>query len=308
MSKLLPCLPFGLFLVAGCQSPFSSQPPPIDLGTNDLTQGGAQDMASSDANMMTMYTAMSPHDIDTAPGTIKNKAVKLVGVVVTTPVSTFLSQKTQCVYEVTVQDPACTTPPCGIVVDLNGPTVASGKTASDCPFAKDTTTAFKATSVGDVLDVTGTVDTFADSKPNGTPAVVEHSIKADSVTKTGGPMTITPMVPADITQFVTHVPGDWNKYEGTLVTIKPSAGKLTLSSIDTMSPYHFHTMPGNVDWATTFHGIYKSIGDGGTADVPFDGGTNYFPQQGLLFSSITGVVYTIFGGQVTPRFMDDFKP
>jgi hypothetical protein len=286
----------GGLLVAGCRDDNNFTPTDFarmgDLGAGGGDSGGG----GQDLSMMKMYMATTPNAIDT--GTVaKNTAVKLTGMVVTTPVSKFFSKSSAtCKYEVNVQDPACTTPPCGLVVDLNGPTLpVMDAGSSSCPLPASSGTSFSATMVGDVVDVTGVVDTFAD-KNNA--AIIQHSIVGDSVTKTGGPMNITPMVVTDGSMFVVHVTGGFPMYEGTLITIQPST-KLQVTSFDTGTPYDFHTSPGNTSWGTTFHFAYKNGMDTDAGD---------FPQVGTMFTSITGVVNTIFGGSVEPRFNSDFVP
>src|SRR5262249_34507706 len=162
---------------------------------------------------------------------------------VVTPVSKFFSKSSAtCKYEVIVQDPACTTPPCGIVVEADGmhlPVMDAG--SGSCPTPPNGGTFLDPLAMGDNVDITGSVDTFADS---GNMQIVQHSITADSATKTAGTATITPM-PADNSMFVTHTTGAWMMYEGTVITLSNSGGKLTVSSVDAATPYHFHTMPGN---------------------------------------------------------------
>jgi hypothetical protein len=278
--------------VAGCRNdtPFM----PADLSVSGDGGGGGNDMS-----MMKMYTAATPHDIDTGMVT-KGTNVKLTGMVVVAPVSKFFSKSSAtCKYEIIVQDPACSAPPCGIVVETNGmhlPVMDAG--SGSCPTPPNSGTFLDPLGIGDNVDLTGAVDTFAD---NMNAAIVQHSITADSTTKTAGTATISAMpVPND--QFVTHTTGQWMMYEGTVITLSGTGGgKLTITSVDANTPFHFHTMPGNADWGNDYHFSYK-----GNADN-FDAGGS-FPQVGLQFTSITGVVDTLFGGAVKPRLMSDFVP
>ena len=83
----------------------------------------------------------------------------------------------------------------------------------------------------------------------------------------------------------------------------PTAGSCTLtptclsvSAVDTAAPFHFHTMPGNTDWSTTYRSTYNAM----------DAGTR--PMVGQSFKSITGVVTTTFGGEIAPVKPTHFEP
>jgi hypothetical protein len=290
-----------LALVAGCVMSIASAGcrndnnnfMPADLAVG----GGGGDGGSNDMSMMKMYTAATPHDIDTGMVT-KGTNVKLSGMVVVAPVSKFFSKSSAtCKYEIIVQDPQCTTPPCGIVIETNGmhlPVMDAG--SSSCPTPPNGGTFLDPLAIGDNVDITGAVDTFADSM---NAAIVQHSVTADGATKTSGTATITAMPVSDNTQFVVHVTGQWMMYEGTVITISGGGGKLTISSVDTGVPYNFHTMPGNTSWGTDYHFSYKN---------GMDSDAGQFPQQGLQYTSITGVVDTLFGGAVKPRLISDYTP
>src|SRR5207253_1847977 len=124
-------------------------------------------------------TTATPHDVDT--NTIggnfgKGAAVSMTGLIVLAPPYGFSanSQK-DCRYEVFAQDPACTTPPCGLILETPAITNPNG-TGMFCPYAKDTSTALKAIWVGDKVDVQGVVDTFASTATApATGTVVQHS-------------------------------------------------------------------------------------------------------------------------------------
>lgn len=294
-----------LALVVGCVTSLASAGCRNDNNNfmpADLSVGGGGDGGGNDMSMMKMYTAATPHDIDTGMVT-KGTNVKLAGMVVVAPVSKFFSKSSAtCKYEIIVQDPQCTTPPCGLVVEANGmhlPVMDAG--SGSCPTPPNGGTFLDPLAIGDNVDITGAVDTFADST---NAAIVQHSITADGATKTSGTATITAMPVSDNSQFVVHVTGQWMMYEGTVITISGTGGGvLTVSSVDTATPFDFHTMPGNTSWGTDYHFSYK-----GSADNYDLGTAGQFPQMGLTFHSITGVIDPLFGGAVKPRLMSDFVP
>lgn len=258
------------------------------------------DMSGSADLMTRVYTAATPNQIDTsgAAGSFgKGTAVKLTGVVVVTP-SRFIEamQNTRCDYLLHVQDPACTTPPCGIMAIVKGATKAA---ADKCPFTDDTTSVLKGSRVGDMVDIEGVVDLRTWSPlamDGGTMSTIEHQVDIDTYVKTGTG-TVTAMTVTDGSKFTTYGNGsEWNKYEGTLIKVQPG-GKLQVTKVDgAVQPYHFYTSPGNTDWGTDNRGLYRA-----------DGGAD-FPQVGLQFTSISGVPVMAFGGAIQPRFMNDFVP
>lgn len=297
----------GGILQAGCRDSGTSDAfVPADLSVKgDGGGGGGNDLSTTK-----MYTTMTPNAIDTGGGSLKNMAVKVTGVVTTTPVNAFTaSKKTVCKYDVVVQDPACTTPPCGIVLQETGMMNAAGVTTTQCIQAKGMTM-LGGLMVGDKVDAAGVVDIFPDMMNS---AIAQHSITLDTVTKTGTG-TITPIMVTDPpmatanSNFVLHVTGSWSMYEGTLITVVPPTGsKLAVEMIDTATPYDFYTSPPSpgtpspttqAAWSTNYRYTYG--GTGGDAGA--------FPALHSQWSSITGVVLTIFGGSVAPRFMQDFKP
>jgi hypothetical protein len=290
----------GLSLVAlaatGCSDDLVG-PKPLDLSLppgSDLSMTGG----GGDQGMNLNYYATTPHDIDVASATDANvgkgKAVKISGMVALSLVNEFKnSAKTKCYYEVWVQDPSCSTPPCGIDVQVVTP-FPSG--AQYCPYAKDSGTILANVSAGDNVDITGTVDNFPDKNSS----VVEHEIVADSWTKTAGTAKIMATVVTDPTAFKNGTGSGWAMYESMLVTIQPAV-KLQITGIDSSTPYQVHACPSNnlsctatADFGTTWRNLYNSKDMGEILSV------------GEQFTSITGIVDTVFGGSVDPRFKTDF--
>lgn len=269
----------------------------VDLSTpvNDGSVGGNTDSGSNgkDASA-SVYTETTAHDIDT--GVIAaNKPVKLTGVIATSIVAFFKAAgKTRCDYEVWVQDAGqCTAPPCGILVEVQGPPVAN----NTCPKAEMSGTPLAMVKQGDKLDVTGLVDDFASTGPatDMTPkmSVVQHAVqvgKQDSVTVTASNQMLPDPLVVDGSAFVTYLGTGWAKYEGTLV-------KLEGVSVDSVDMYgNFVTQPGGANWGSTFSFLYRYTGN--------DAGT--FPSAGMHFTSITGLVSTLFGGTLVARGSKDF--
>jgi hypothetical protein len=283
----------GLIAVGcGDEQPFK----PTDFSRlNDLS-GAAPDMS------MRTYTAATPNQIDTsgAGGSFgKGTAVSLSGVVLTTPVTFFESQgKTRCDYEAWVQDPACTVPPCGLVIVAKGPTKAM---TDNCPSASGTTTPLAMLRMGDNVDIQGLVDTFVNmgsSDPDGgtSTTVIQHEVEVDSATKTAGTATITPMPVNQNNKFTGYgVGAEWAKYEGTLITMTNTGGKLTASAGP--NGFVFILNPGNSTWARTFNFAFGDLG------ASFD-----YPMPASQWTSVTGVVSLLFGGQILPRRFADFVP
>ena len=98
--------------------------------------------------------------------------------------------------------------------------------------------------------------------------------------------------------FKTGSGSGWSMYEGMVVTIKPAAGDLTVSAIDTTTPYHFHTTAaGNAaaaDWSNEFDFAYDSKDAGIGVTV------------GTRSSRSPASCRTLFGGELTPRQKSDF--
>ena len=286
-----------VFASAACRD--DAKPPfqGVDLSMNPLTDGGdpvqTDGSTGKDASSVA-YTAASAHDIDTGV-VAANKPVKMTGVIATSIVAFFKAAgKTRCDYEVWVQDAGqCTTPPCGILVEVQGPPV----TNNTCPKAEMSGTALATVKQGDKLDVTGLVDDFASTGPTTdmTPkmTVVQHAVqvgKQDSVTVTASNQTMPDPVVVDPAVFVTYEGSGWAKYEGTLVTLQG----VTVASTDQYN--NFVTTPGNANWGSTFDFLYRYTAN--------DAGT--YPTVGMHFTSITGIVATLFGGSLVARGSKDF--
>jgi hypothetical protein len=255
-----------------------------DLAGEDLAIPSLDMTGKAGDMVMKVYTATTPHAIDIGMFPM-GSSVKITGMVVVAPVSkTFTKSTATCKYETIVQDPTCSSPPCGVVVSAAGiqlPVMDAG--TSSCPTPPSSGTLLDPLVMGDNVDVAGVTRALADSM---NAALVRHSIDVESLTKIGGAATITAMA-APNDQFITHITGQWMMYEGTVITLANAGGKLTVSSVDTANPFHFHTTPGNADWGTTYQSSATA---------------------GLQFTSITGVVDTLFGGAVQPRLMTDFVP
>src|SRR5262245_27504552 len=126
----MKCFVFTLLVASACR-------PDTTTGVKDLSMPANEDMATKN------YMATTSHDIDTNK-VIKGTAVSLSGAVVMTPVDQFYSGSlNKCIYEVWVSDANCTTPPCGLVVEVNGDTPPQPNSAS-CPFVENTNNALKA--------------------------------------------------------------------------------------------------------------------------------------------------------------------
>jgi hypothetical protein len=259
----------------------------------DTASGGA-------LGALTERPTVAPHDIDTASGGALGKGAKvaLTGMVAVTPVDSFTSSGgTKCNYQVWVQDPTCTAPPCGLVVQVLG----VQKTGAYCPYPDQSGTLLAAVKPGDNLDVNGTIDLFTETGATdggvaGT--ITQHIVVADSVKVTLGTAKIDPktFTVADGTLFVTFAGAGWATYEGTYVRLQP-ASKLTIAEIDASKPYHFRTAPGSTDFGTSFRHTYNP-GVGAPA----------FPTTGVQFTAICGVVTATFGGAIVPTQPSDFVP
>ena len=279
------------------------------MSNNDMAVSGPKDFA------VASYFDTSAHDVDTASPTdanlSKNKPVRLTGVVVVAPVSRFLSHNktngsTTCKYSVDVSDASCTTPPCGLVIGgSDGPTFPiQDLGTSACPLPSSSSSNIGMLKIGDTITVEGRIDTFPDSM---NAFIIQHSITADTVTKTGSGATITPIaVDTSMVSFVTHMPsgsgGDWMTYEGTYITLSPAPGgptKLTIAYGSGTSQYDFTTTPGNDQFGTSYYFNF------GQHDLT--GGANY-PGNGTTWSSLSGVVETLFGGTIQPTQASDFVP
>jgi len=280
------------------------------------------DAGPPDLSVMKMYAAATPNDVDT--NTIggnfgSGAAVKLTGLIVISPITGFSAKSgADCEFEVWAQDPTCTVPPCGIVLESNEITNPGGAGAY-CDYTGASGTTLKGIAQGDKVDVNGVVDTFPstgmanDMSPSG--MITQHEIQVDSFTATATGQTLpTPTVIVDTTpsMFVPYSGTGWAKYEGMLITLQPTSGKFT-STLNTASNFtdtcvgvtgktngSFTLAPGGANFADTFSGLY----------IEKDAGelTNCWPTNGLTFSSVSGIVSLSFGGSILPDTSSDFVP
>ncbi len=268
-------------------------------------KGGDGGPPSPDLSMMKMYAAATPSEIDT--NTIggnfgSGTAVKLTGLIVTSPISGFAAMsKMDCVFEVFAQDPTCTTPPCGILLESNKITNPGG-TGAFCDYSGAAMTTLKGIKTGDKVDVAGVVDTFSstgmanDMTPSGT--VVQHSVDVDSFTVDASDQPLpAPTVVVDTTPslFVAYSGSGWAMYEAMIVQLKPASGKFT-TTLDSFGGWT--CAPGGAHYADTFTSFFRP--DGSAA--------NMYPPNGSMFSSISGIVDLTFGGGILPTDPSDFHP
>lgn len=263
--------------------------------------GGGTDMPVFDN-----YQEGTPHDIDV--GDIqKFETVKLLGMVVTTPVLFFKADSgTKCQYEIWVQDPACSTEaaaPCGIVVlDPTKYDMDQG----NCPFPDESSSLLKSIQIGDNVDVFGVVDTFPDQQPAaGKPAVVQHELEVQKITKTAGTATVTPIVltaDADVARFVNKTGDGFAKFEGTVVKLQPASGKLHITQIPDFSTTFNNRLGLSATFsATNDANLSTSFANSSSGYLNrVDGGNEKFPVLNQQFTSVAGVINNLFGGSFMP--------
>lgn len=262
---------------------------------NSPMTGSEMDMAGP----MYQYKPATIHQIDTDPGNGpygNAQRVVLDRVVAVTKVDKYVnSANQQCRYQMWIQDPACTTPPCGMVMKAIGPMApfpnASG---SDCPAKTSSGTLLADISKDDNLRVWGKLVFEVDSTQPMT--VVEHQLFIEKIEVLTKDAMITPVTLSDsamYSQFVTHLGMTWNKYEGMLITLQPTAGTLQVTAFDGSG---FTTMPGNTTWGDTFDSDY------------YPSGAATFPTVGSMWKAISGVVSTRHGGELMPTRNKDFVP
>lgn len=222
--------------------------------------------------------------------------VVLERVVAVTKVDKYVnSANQQCRYQIWVQDPLCTTPPCGLVIKAIGP-MAPSATASgkDCPSASTSGTLLDTIGRNDNVRVRGKLVFEVDNVQPMT--VVEHQLFVETLEILSPDATITPTMLTDsamYNQFVTHLGQTWNKYEGMLVTLAPTTGTLQVTAFDSSG---FNTNPGGSTWGDTFDSDY------------YPAGATTFPTVGSMWKSITAVVSTRHGGELMPLRNKDFVP
>jgi hypothetical protein len=269
----------------------------------DFSMKGDAGPGSPDLSVMKMYASATPHDVDT--NTIggpfdSGAAVKLTGLIVISPITGFSAKSgADCEFEVWAQDPTCTVPPCGIVLESNEITNPGG-TGAYCDYTGAAMTTLKGIKQGDQVDVNGVVDTFPstgmanDMSPSGT--VVQHEIQVDSFMSTASGQTLpAPMVVTDTNPslFVPYSGAGWAMYEGMLITLEPASGKFTT----TLNSFGGWTCaPGGATYADTFTGLFR----------PDGAAVNMWPPNGSMFSSISGIVGLTFGGAILPDSNSDF--
>lgn len=281
-------VPLALAAVAGCSDNNTMTMAMPDLATTP-------DMAS----VVYQYKSATIHQIDTDPGNGpfgEGQRVVLDRVVAVTKVDKYVSSSQQCRYQIWVQDPNCTAPPCGMVVKAIGPMAPSAtSTGKDCPAARLSGTPLDTVSHTDLVRVRGLLTFSIDDQPQMT--VVEHQLYADSIEIIAPNQTLTPMVISDPTvfaQFKRHQGTTWNKYEGMYLTLQPTTGTLQVSTYTSGSG--FQTIPGSTDWGDTFDSDY------------YPSGASSFPTTFSTWKSISGVVSTRKGGELMPVRNKDFVP
>lgn len=290
-------------LAVGCGGGTKQQPVDFSLA-GDMAGGGG------DMNVMKTYIAATPHDIDTnAIGGMfsQGTAVKLSGMIVTSPITGFAAEdanktpKADCVFEVFVQDPTCTTPPCGLLLE-SAKITNPGGTGTFCDFSYAAMSTLKGITQGDKVDASGSVDTFPstgmanDMSPSGT--VDQHSVVVDSfTTDASGQALPAPMVITDTSPslFVPFSGTGWAMYEGMIVTLQPASGKFT-TTLDSFGGWY--CAPGGAHFADTFTSFFRTDGEA----------ANMYPPNGSMFSGITGIVDLTFGGGILPDSPSDFIP
>ncbi|TXH26770.1 MAG: hypothetical protein E6Q99_04150 [Elusimicrobia bacterium] len=262
---------------------------------------GCSSSGQSTVDMLPMYnyTVATIHQINTDTGTGPfgdGQRVLLDNVVAVSKVDKYVNAvNQQCRYQIWVQDPDCTTPPCGIVVKAVGQMApfpdAKGK---DCPATSTSGTLLSTIGRGDNARIRGRVVFEPDNVQPYT--VVEHQIFVEAIEILTTNKAIAPTVLSDTAmynQFQTHLGQTWNKYEGMLVTLQPATGVLTVSAFNSQG---FQATPGLTDWGDVFDGDY------------YPSGATMFPLVGSTYRSITGVVSTRHGGELMPGRNKDFVP
>ena len=261
--------------------------------------GGTSTPGTPDMSLPYEYKPATINQIDLDPGNGpygNAQRVVLERVVAVTKVDKYVnSANQQCRYQIWVQDPMCTTPPCGMVVKAIGPMAPAGSSSGkDCPSAATSGTLLDTISKGDNVRVRGKLVFEVDSVAPMT--VVEHQLFVESIDILSPDATINPIVFSDsalYSQFVTHLGQTWNKYEGMSVTLQPTTGTLQVTAFDGSG---FKTNPGGSTWGDTFDSDY------------YPSGATTFPTIGSMWKSISAVVSTRHGGELMPTRNKDFVP
>jgi hypothetical protein len=296
----------------------------VDFAMNTNTDGSA----NTDAHV-TNYFSTTVHAIDTAtigdPNMLNlaNTPVAVSGLIVLAEPTCFSAKITVtgdgCRCEVWAQDPQCTTPPCGIILETQAAVNPMG-TGAFCPFANaldDPKNVLKDTNAGDVINAQGVVDNFpktGSGTDGGTSATLNsHQVELDTVTTTtpkGSLPAATVVTDTNPSMFVPYSGAGWTMYEGMLIKLQPPSGKFTstlnVATSDTcpgvtyMTNGSFSLAPGGANFEDTYNFLYIEK-DAGEA-------TNCWPTNGLMFSSVGGIVSTTFGGGILPISPNDFQP
>lgn len=271
------------------------------IGGAVVSATGCSNSPNGGMNPMPMYDykPATIHQIDTDSGSGPfgdGQRVVLDRVVAVSKVDKYVnSVNQQCRYQIWVQDAACTTPPCGLVLKAVGPQAPSpSSTGKDCPSKTDSGTLLAQIGRGDNARIRGKIVLEPDNVQPYT--VLEHQLFVESIEILPQEQIITPTVfenTAMYNQFQRHLGMTWNKYEGMLVTLRPNAGTLQVLSLDGKG---FQTSPGPVDWGDTFDGDY------------YPAGATTFPAIGAMYRAISGVVSTRHGGGILPGRNSDFVP
>jgi len=266
-----------------------------DLGV-DMAAPPGSDLSANSTDMAYNYTAGTIHDVDTSGPTgpySAKKPVTLTDVIATTIVRFFQSSdKKTCTYEVFVQQATCATPPCGLVLHTQAPSKAD----KTCDKAAAVGGVLANVKQGDKLTVNGVVDIFqrTDGADGGAPVTwAQHSMDAKDVTVTASMQTLPTAVDiADPSIFTTNGSG-WAMYEGMLVKIS----NVTIATgADKFG--NFTTSPGGAKWGGAFDFLYRFTLGSDAGDAP---------MAGMTYSSITGVVATVFQGSINATGAADFK-
>lgn len=271
----------------------------VALGAVGCTGNNPSTDTGVDMALMYSYAPATIRQIDTDPGNGpygNGQRVVLDRVVAVSKVDKYVnSANQQCRYQIWVQDPACTTEPCGLVVKAIGPMAPSANSSGkDCPSASTSGTLLATIGRGDNVRVRGRVVVEVDNNPP--MSVVEHQLFVETIEALSNDATITPKPITDattISQFITSQGQTWNKYEGMYVTIQPTSGNLLVTTFNNNG---FVTSPGNSQWGNIFDSDY------------YPAGATTFPTVGSMFKSISAVVSTRHGGALEPVRNKDFVP
>lgn len=305
MNTLRACV-WGVFLF-GCSSSEPNLLEDMPASLNDMSvlvnfpKPDLSDLASADGDntdLSIVYTATTPYQVDTNTLS-KGMPVSMTGLIVLAPPTGF-SAKVKvtgdgCRFEVWAQDPSCTTPPCGIVLETAAILNPGGAGAFCAPSYADGTL-LKGVTSGEKLDVKGVINTFASTNNGAT--VVQHAIDLDAVTITDTNQALpasTIVTDTNPSLFVPYSGTGWATYEGMYITLKPPSGKFT-TTLDAFGGWF--CAPGGAHYTDTYTGFFRP--DGAAA--------NMWPPNGSMFVAISGIVSLTFGGGILPTDYAEFEP